>query len=211
MPLATGHPSMSHSPAYYYNRINVSAAPHTDHAPASSHVQQPPAAHLYQQRRSLSPVAASPASHQSSEPGRFPQQTQAAETRPSDVGRTSPQSTSSPLAFSLSSTAEQGSIDRGLDRSTKRDSERCDTHSGQRSPRLDRNMMEYQTTVYTYTPERGGIEGSTDHALQVLVRSTRITGMPLLIDVPYSSGLHALIRSTRSSVPCTPYSPCWPY
>ena len=210
MPLATGHPSMSHSPAYYYTRINTSTVPHIEHGPASSHVQQPPAAHLYQQRRSLSPVAASPTSHQSSESGRFPKQTQAAETRLSDVGKTSPQSTS-PLAFSLSSNAEQGSINHGLDRSTKRDSGRCDTHSGQRSPQPDRNMMEYHTTVYTYTPERGGVEGSTDHALPVLVRSTRITGMSLLIDVPYSSGLHALIHSTRSSAPCTPYSPHWPY
>jgi hypothetical protein len=176
MPLTTGHPSMSHSPAYYYNRINISTAPHTDHGPASSHVQQPPAAHLYQQRRSLSPVAASPASHRSSESGRFPKQTQAAETRPSDVGKTSPRSTS-PLAFSLSSNAEQGSINHGLDRSKRRDSGRSDTHSGQRSPRQDRNMMEYHTTVYTYAPERGGVEGSTDHALPVLVRSTPITGM----------------------------------
>jgi hypothetical protein len=175
MPLATGHPSMSHSPAYYNNRIHISTAPHTEHDSASSHVQQPPAVHLYQQRRSLSPVAASPASRQSSESGRFPKRTQAVETRPSDVGKTSPQSTS-PLAFSLSSDAEQGSISHGLDRSTKRDSGRCDTHSGQRSPRPDRNMMEYHTTVYTYTPARGGVERSTDHAVPVLVRSTRITG-----------------------------------
>jgi hypothetical protein len=176
MPLATGHPSMSHSPAYYNNRINISTAPHTEHGPASSDVQQPPAAHLYQQRRSLSPVAASPASRQSSESGQFPKRTPAVETRPSDVGKTSPQSTS-PLAFSLSSDAEQGSINHSLDRSTKRDSGRYDTHAGQRSPRPDRNMMmEYDTTVYTYTPEIGGVEGSTDHAVPVLVRLTRITG-----------------------------------
>jgi hypothetical protein len=179
MPLATGHPSMSHSPAYYYNGISISTAPHTEHSPASSHVQQPAAAHLYQQRRSLSPVAASPVSRQSSESGRFPKRTQAVEPRPSDVGKPSPQSTS-PLTFSLSSNAEQGSIDHGLDRSTKRDSGRCETHSGQRSPRPDHNMMEYHTTVYAYTPEGGGVERSTDHALPVLVRSTCITGMSLL-------------------------------
>src|SRR5277367_1298667 len=142
MPLATGHPSMSHSPAYYYNRINISTAPHTEHGPTSSHVQQPPAAHLYQQRRNLSPVAASPASHQSSESGRFPKRAQAGETRPNDVGRTAPQSTS-PLSFSLSSNAEQGSINHGLDRGTKRYSGRYDTLSGQRSPRSERSMTEY--------------------------------------------------------------------
>jgi hypothetical protein len=210
MPLATGHPSMSHSPAYYDNRLNISTTPHAEYGPASSHVQQPPAAHLYQQRRSLSPVAASPASHQSSESGRFPKRAQAGETRPHDAGRTSPQSTS-PLSFSLSSNAEQGSINHGLDRGTKRYSGRYDTLSGQRSPRPDRNMTEYHTTVYTYTPERDGVERSTDHAVPVLVRPTRITGMSLLINVPYSSGLHALIHSTRSSAPCTPYSPHWPY
>jgi hypothetical protein len=210
MPLATGHPSMSHSPAYYDNRLNISTTPHAEYGPASSHVQQPPAAHLYQQRRSLSPVAPSPASHQSSESGRFPKRAQAGETRPHDGGRTSPQSTS-PLSFSLSSNAEQGSINHGLDRGTKPHSGRYDTLSGQRSPRPDRNTTEYHTTVYTYTPERGGVERSADHAVPVLVRSTCNTGMPLLIDVPYSSGLHALIHSTRSSVPCTPYSPHWPY
>ena len=85
MPLATGHPSMSHSPAYYDNRLNISTTPHAEYGPASSHVQQPPAAHLYQQRRSLSPVAPSPASHQSSESGRFPKRAQAGETHPTMV------------------------------------------------------------------------------------------------------------------------------
>jgi hypothetical protein len=207
MPLATDHPSMSHSPAYYDNHFTISTTPH---GPAPSHVQQPPAAHLYQQRHSLSPVAASPASHQSSESSRVPKLAQAGGTRPSDVGTTSPQSTS-PLAFSLSSSAEQGSIDHGLDRGTKRYSGRYDTHSGQRSPRSERSMTEYPATVYTYTPERGRVERPTDHAVPVLVRPTYITGMSLLIDAPYSSGLHALIRSTRSSVPCTPYSPHWSY
>jgi hypothetical protein len=173
MPLATSHPSMSHSPAYYNNGISISTAPHTEHGPASSHVQQPPAAHLYQQRRSLSPVAASPASRQSSESGRFLKRAQAGEARPSDVGKTSPPSTP-PLSFSLSSNAEQGSTNQGRDRSTKRYSGRYDTLSDQRSPRPDRNMMEYHTTVYTYAPEGGGVERSTDHAVPVLVRSTCI-------------------------------------
>lgn len=174
MPLATDPLSVSHSPAYYDNRFTISATPPTEHSPASSHVQQPPAAHLYQQCRSLSPVAVSPASHQSSESGRFPKRAPAGGTRPSDVGTTSPQSTS-PLSFSLSSNAEQGSIDHGLDRGTKRYSGRYDTHSGQRSPRPDRNMTEYHTTLYTYTPERGRVERPTDHAVPVLVRPTCIT------------------------------------
>jgi hypothetical protein len=211
MPLATSHPPMSHSPAYCNNRINISPALHAGHGPASSHVQPPPAAHLYQQPRSLLPVATSPLSRPSSESGRLPKRAHASETRPSAVGQTSPQSTS-PLSFSLSSSAEQGSISHGLDRGTKRDSGRYDTLSGQRSPRPDRNMMECHTTVYTYTPEAGGVEMSTDHAVPVLVRANmHLRGMPLVIDVPYSSGLHALIRSTRFSVPCTPSSPHWLY
>jgi hypothetical protein len=207
MPLAARHPSMSHSPVYYHNRTNVGAAPSYEYAAPSSLVQQLPSAHLHRHHRSLSPVAASPVSRQSSESGRFSRPVGAVKPRLSDIRKHSPQSTY-PHTFSFSSNAEQSTTNHGLHRSAKPYSGRYDTVPSQRSSRPDRRTAESNTTIYTHTLEGGGVEMFTDHAVLVLVSRTGITRVPIT-DVPYSSGLHALIRSIRFSVPCTPYSPCW--
>jgi hypothetical protein len=196
MPLETSHPPMSHSPAYYHGRI---------YGPVTSSGQQPLAAHLYQQRRSLSPVAASPASRQSSESGPLSKPAGAFELRPAEVRKNSPQPTSS-HTFSLSSNAEEGSVEHGRNRSVKCHSGTYDTAAGQRLPWPDHNAAEYNTTIYTYAPEGGVVERVIDHAVLVLVDQTCDTVITRSADLPYSSGLHAVIHSTRSSAPFTLYS-----
>jgi hypothetical protein len=171
MSLTAGTPSMSHSPAYYHNRANTTTAPFDESGTPSSYVQQPLPAHLYQQYRSLSPPAASPASQLSSDSGRFPKPAGAVNPRLSDVRRDSPQSTS-PHSFSFSSNAEQGSINHGPNRSPKRYSGRYDTVRSQRPSRPDRNSAELNTTIYTYTPGSSDVEKITDHAVLVLVSAT---------------------------------------
>ena len=168
MPLATSNPSMSHSPAYYHSRTHISAPPFHETRPAWSHVHQPPAAQHHQQHRSRSPVAASPASQHSSESGRLSKPVRALEQQQSGVGKSSPQATSL-HTFSFSPYAEEGSINHGPNKGAKRYSERRDTTSGQRSPRPGHTTTAYNTTVYTYPSEGGGVERPADHAVLVLV------------------------------------------
>jgi hypothetical protein len=171
MPLVASNPPMSHSPAYCHNRAIISTAPFDEYGGPSSYLQQPSPAHINQQRHSLSPVTASPASYRSSESGRSPKPAGAVEPKYGEPGKNSPQSTS-PHTFSFSSDAEEGSIDHGPNRSKKRYSGIYDTIPSQRSYRPDRNSAEYNTATYTYTPEGGGVERITDHAVLVLVSAT---------------------------------------
>src|SRR5436305_3471533 len=66
----TSPPSMSHSPAYYHNGAHISTAPIGGDGVSSSHIQQPPRAHLYQEHRSLLSAVAGPASQRPREPAR---------------------------------------------------------------------------------------------------------------------------------------------
>lgn len=169
--LGAGIPSMSHSPAYYRNRTNISTAPLGDSAAPSSPVQEPLKAYLSQQYRSLSPVAAGPASQPPSDSGRFQTPVGAVNPQLSNLRNNSPQSVS-PNSFSFSSNAEQGSINHGLKRSATRHSGIYDTFRSQRLSGPVRNSGEYSTTIHTYTSESGGVDKITDHAVLVLVGPT---------------------------------------
>ena len=207
MPQAASSPSISHSPAYYHSPTNIIATPFEVYGVPLSHVQPPPSVHHHhqQQQQSLPPVPAITASQRSSEWGRLSKPAGAFETYVSDMGKYSPQSTSR-HTISSSSNAEQGSINHGLSRSEKRHSGRYDTTPNQRLSWPGRNTAEYSGTTYAYAPEGGCVDKSTDHAVLVLVSPTHLTSVSS-IDVPYSCGLRAWIRSTRFSVLCTPCSP----
>ena len=197
---------MSHSPAYYHNRTSISPAPSGEHDLSSSHIHQPPAAHLYPQHRPLSPVAASPAFRSSSESGRPAQPARTFEPPQGREGKTSPQPIH-PLAVSFPCDAEQGSNNHGLGSDAKLYPGTRETASGQRLPRRDQNMVDYNTIIYSYTPQDDVVEDVADHAILVLVSQISIVRMPALADMPSSFGLPAWIRSTRSSVPYIRFSP----
>ena len=168
MPPVTSAPSMSYSPAYYHNRTHISAPPVRETGPASSHAHQSSAGQQHQQHHSHSPVAARPASQQSSESGRPSKPVRALEQQQSGVGKSSPQSISL-HTFSFSPNAEEGLINHGPNKGAKRYSRRQNTTSGQRSPRPGHMTAAVNTTVYTYPSEGGGIERPVDHAVLVLV------------------------------------------
>jgi hypothetical protein len=172
MSLTIGTPSMSHSPAYYHNGAHVSSAPFGGYGAPSSYVHQPPGPHLYQQHRSLSPVAASPASQRSSESDRYPKPAGAVNAQLSDVGKDSSQSTS-PHPFSFQSDVNRGSNNHHHNRSSNRYSGRDGTIPSQGSSQPDLGSAEYNTTIYTYPPGIGSVERSADHAVLVLVSPTK--------------------------------------
>lgn len=168
----TGPPSMSHSPAYYHNGTHISTAPIGVSGGPSSHVQRPTGAHLYQQRRSLSPVAASPASQRSSESGRYPKTAGVVNPLLSDVGKVSSQSTS-PHHLSFPSDTDCGSNSHAHHRSSNRYLGRDGTAPSQGSSWSNRGSAEYNTPIYTYPPENDHVERIADHAVLVLVSQTK--------------------------------------
>jgi hypothetical protein len=159
---------MSHSPAYYHNGAHVSSAPFSGYGAPLSYVHQPPGAPLHQRRRSLSPVAASPASQRSSESDRYPKLAGAVNPQLSDVGKDSSQSTS-PHPFPFPSDVNRGSNNHRRNRSSNRYSGRDGTVPSQGSFRPDLGSAEYNTTIYTYPPRIDGVERTADHAVLVLV------------------------------------------
>jgi hypothetical protein len=154
----TSPPSMSHSPAYYHNGAHISTAPIGGDGVSSSHIQQPPRAHLYQERRSLLPAAAGPASQRPREPARV------VSPLLSDVAKHSSQPTSP-----HSSDADRGLNSHSHNRRSTRPSGRDGTVPSQGSPWPNRGSAEYTATVYPYPTGGDGVERVADHAVLVLV------------------------------------------